>query len=223
MRWCLQYCRIFSFRRPMAGTGNSSIQIRQLVDDARTFGDIAPVLPTGGFSLQPALSIVNDTMTAMLVGSPDGEPFNWKWNRIIIPRSISIPISKTTSFPALSILAGWSPALRFTRTYRHSPRIFIQLKFDATCWKQVLRWQTAGWRKFAGCRMTQCSVVCGVNPKLIHLQDARIPAPASSTRVLRACSHVRQIQLRVLRTRSEISGSLRHTEPADQPILSLRI
>ena len=69
----------------MAGTGNSSIKIRQLVDDARTFGDIAPVLPTGGFSLQPALSIVNDTMTAMLMGSPDGEPFNWKWNRIIIP------------------------------------------------------------------------------------------------------------------------------------------
>jgi hypothetical protein len=65
--------------------GNSSKQIRELVDDARTFGDIAPVLPTGGFSLQPALSIANDTMTAFLMGSPDGEPFNWKFNRFLIP------------------------------------------------------------------------------------------------------------------------------------------
>src|ERR1700675_4283840 len=65
--------------------GNSSIQVRQLVDDARTFAEIAPVLPTGGYSDQPALSIVNDTMTAMLMGTPDGEPFNWKWNRILVP------------------------------------------------------------------------------------------------------------------------------------------
>ena len=65
--------------------GNSSIQIRSLVDDARTFAEIAPVLPTGGFSSQPAISIVNDTMTAMLMGTPDGQPFNWKWNRILIP------------------------------------------------------------------------------------------------------------------------------------------
>jgi hypothetical protein len=65
--------------------GNSSIQIRALVDDARTFAEIAPVLPTGGFSDQPALSIVNDTMTAFLMGTPDGEPFNHKFNRILVP------------------------------------------------------------------------------------------------------------------------------------------
>jgi len=65
--------------------GNSSIQIRALVDDALTFAEIAPVLPNGGYSDQPALSITNDTMTAMLAGTPDGEPFNWKWNRILVP------------------------------------------------------------------------------------------------------------------------------------------
>jgi hypothetical protein len=64
--------------------GNSSIQIRALVDDALTFAEIAPVLPNGGYSDQPALSITNDTMTAMLAGTPDGEPFNWKWNRILV-------------------------------------------------------------------------------------------------------------------------------------------
>jgi hypothetical protein len=65
--------------------GNSSIQIRALVDDACTFAEIAPVLPNGGYSDQPALSIANDTMTAMLAGSPNGEALNWKWNRILIP------------------------------------------------------------------------------------------------------------------------------------------
>lgn len=65
--------------------GNSSMQIRTLVDDARAFAEIAPVLPTGGYSSEPALSIVNDVMTAMLMGTPDGSPFNWKWNRIIVP------------------------------------------------------------------------------------------------------------------------------------------
>lgn len=65
--------------------GNSSIQIRQLVDDAQSFGELAPTLPTGGYSDAPALSAVNDTMTAMLMGTPNGEPFNWKWNRILVP------------------------------------------------------------------------------------------------------------------------------------------
>lgn len=65
--------------------GNSTITIRQLVDDVRTYPELAPVLPTGGFSDQPALSIVHSTMTVMLMGSPDGEPFNWKWNRILVP------------------------------------------------------------------------------------------------------------------------------------------
>jgi hypothetical protein len=65
--------------------GNSSIQIRTLVDDARTFPQYAPVLPTGGYSDQPALSITNDVMTTFLMGTPDGKPFNWKFNRILLP------------------------------------------------------------------------------------------------------------------------------------------
>jgi hypothetical protein len=65
--------------------GNSSIQIRQLVDDAQTFAEIAPVLPTGGYWEMIALSVCNDVMTAMLMGTPNGEPFNWKWNRILVP------------------------------------------------------------------------------------------------------------------------------------------
>jgi len=55
------------------------------VDDARAFSDLAPALPTGGFSDAPALSIANDVMQAMLCGGPNGEPFNWKWNRLFSP------------------------------------------------------------------------------------------------------------------------------------------
>ena len=86
--------------------GNSSIQVRSLVDDARTFAEIAPVLPTGGYSLQPALSITNDTMTAMLMGSPDGNPFNWKWNRILIPPFFLNSYQQDYFIPGLVNL-GW--------------------------------------------------------------------------------------------------------------------
>jgi hypothetical protein len=60
---------------------NSTITLQQIVDDAKTFADLSPVLATGGFSTAPALSIANDVMNAMLLGGPNGEPFNWKWNR----------------------------------------------------------------------------------------------------------------------------------------------
>lgn len=65
--------------------GNSSYTIQNLVDIARTRGDIAPALPTGGSYETVALSATNDTMTAMLAGSAKGSPFNFKFNRILIP------------------------------------------------------------------------------------------------------------------------------------------
>ena len=63
---------------------NSTISLQDIVDQALAFGDLAPALATGGFSSQPALSIGNDVMTAMLLGGPTGNPFNWKWNRLNI-------------------------------------------------------------------------------------------------------------------------------------------
>ena len=65
--------------------GNSSFTLQNLVDVARTRGDIAPALPTGGSYETVALSAANDAMTAMLAGSAKGSPFNFKFNRIIIP------------------------------------------------------------------------------------------------------------------------------------------
>lgn len=65
--------------------GNSSFTLQNLVDIARTRGDIAPALPTGGAYETVALSAANDAMTAMLAGSAKGSPFNFKFNRILIP------------------------------------------------------------------------------------------------------------------------------------------
>src|SRR5579872_2058318 len=60
--------------------GNSTVRLQSVVDFARTMPDLSPVLSTGGFSGEPALTIANDVMTAML-----SRPFAPKWNRIKIP------------------------------------------------------------------------------------------------------------------------------------------
>jgi hypothetical protein len=64
---------------------NSSYTIQMLVDQARTQGDLAPVLPTGGFFETLALSVANDVMTDMLLGSAKGSRFNFKFNRTLVP------------------------------------------------------------------------------------------------------------------------------------------
>lgn len=63
---------------------NSSYTGMNLVDQARSHGDLAPVLPVGGFFETVALSAINDTMTDMLLGSARGSRFNFKFNRILI-------------------------------------------------------------------------------------------------------------------------------------------
>jgi hypothetical protein len=60
--------------------GNSTTKLQSVVDYARTISDLSPVLATGGFSAEPALTIANDVMIAMLA-----RPFAWKWNRIRLP------------------------------------------------------------------------------------------------------------------------------------------
>jgi hypothetical protein len=65
--------------------GNSTYTLQQLVDDARTLGDLAPTLPVGGSYDTTALSAANDTMTSLLAGSSKGSPFNFKFNRLLIP------------------------------------------------------------------------------------------------------------------------------------------
>ena len=86
--------------------GNSSQTIRSLVDDARSFPELSPTLPTGGYWETVALSAVNDTMTAMLMGTPEGEPFNWKWNRILVPPFFVNSYQQDYFIPGL-VNVGW--------------------------------------------------------------------------------------------------------------------
>lgn len=57
--------------------GNSTIKLQDVVDFAKTFPEIVPCVGVGGYANQPALTIANDVMTAML--SPT---MNWKFNRM---------------------------------------------------------------------------------------------------------------------------------------------
>ncbi|MGH7744531.1 MAG: hypothetical protein ACREQ5_06890 [Candidatus Dormibacteria bacterium] len=61
-------------------SGNSSTQLQQIVDFAKTLPELNPILSTGGFSDQPARSIANRVMIDMLAAR-----FPWKWNRFKIP------------------------------------------------------------------------------------------------------------------------------------------
>ena len=141
--------------------GNSSIQVRALVDDALTFAELAPVLPTGGYSLQPALSIVNDTMTAMLQGTYNGEPFNFKWNRILPPSFFINSYQQDYFIPGLVNL-GWLESC--TATYQNItnfPKTVMPVEvrrdlletsaqlgnsqFAKICWMQVDTMQCGMW------------------------------------------------------------------------------
>lgn len=61
---------------------NSTVRLSDIVTHIKTFPELAPVIQVtaGGSSLQPALSIFNDTMTEMVA-----QVFNWKWNRFKLP------------------------------------------------------------------------------------------------------------------------------------------
>lgn len=64
---------------------NSTYTIAKVVQYAKTFPDLAPVVQsaTGGGSLEPALTIANDVMTEMCA-----QNFNWKWNSFQIGSGI---------------------------------------------------------------------------------------------------------------------------------------
>lgn len=60
--------------------GSSTTTLQSVVDFVSSMGELAPVLPTGGYSVATALSIATDVMSELIA-----ERFNWKWNREKIP------------------------------------------------------------------------------------------------------------------------------------------
>jgi hypothetical protein len=102
----LRYSRSLKLRRIIKMAGNSTITLQSLVDDAQSMGDLAPALSTGGWSTAPALSIANDVMNAMLLGGPNGQPFNWKWNRFNVSPFTTISYQQDYFVPGVVNL-GW--------------------------------------------------------------------------------------------------------------------
>jgi hypothetical protein len=80
---------------------NSTISLQNVIDDASTFADIAPVTSVGGFSDQPALRIANRVMTTMLA-----QTFNWKFNRFQVPPFVTISWQQDYATVNLTTL-GW--------------------------------------------------------------------------------------------------------------------
>jgi hypothetical protein len=62
---------------------NSTVKLQDVVDYAKTIGDIAPALESkvGGYSTKPILMIAN-AVAAELLGS---SAFPWKFNRMVVP------------------------------------------------------------------------------------------------------------------------------------------
>lgn len=57
----------------------SSITLQQVVNSARAYAELTPVLGASGWQQEPALTIANDVMQRFL-----SEPLNWKFNRAAV-------------------------------------------------------------------------------------------------------------------------------------------
>lgn len=106
MPFIVQYNNPVNFGSSATITGNSTYSLQNIVDDAMSNADIAPALPTGGWADSVAISIANDVMNAMLLGGPDGQPLNWKWNRFNLPSFTTISWQQDYFIPGLVNL-GW--------------------------------------------------------------------------------------------------------------------
>jgi hypothetical protein len=139
--------------------GNSTITLRSIVDDASSLGDVSPALATGGFSDQPALSIANDTISAILLGGPKGQPFNWKFNRFNVPTFLTISFQQDYFIPGLVNL-GWLEncfACNINQTSIPKQKIPMEVRkdlditylqtgwLDKICWLDNRLLQTGTW------------------------------------------------------------------------------
>ena len=60
--------------------GSSTTTLQSVVDYVSSLGELMPVLPTGGFSVNTALTMATDVMLDLI-----SQRFNHKWNRMKIP------------------------------------------------------------------------------------------------------------------------------------------
>jgi hypothetical protein len=112
--------------------GASTVKLQELVDDAKSYGELAPSLSVGGYSDAPALSIANDVMQNMVAGGPDGQPFNWKWNRML-ETPFFVNSWQQDYFIAGLVTLGWlesCTAVNFSTTQYPKPVRPVEVKRD---------------------------------------------------------------------------------------------
>jgi len=80
--------------------GNSTTRLQAIVEYAKTYPDLSPVLASGGFSQEPALTIANDVMIQML-----SKPFAPKWNRTRLPLFYTNSWQQDYALPGLNNLS----------------------------------------------------------------------------------------------------------------------
>lgn len=121
----------------MAGS-NSSIKLNSIVSDAEVMGDLAPALATGGFSDAPALSMATDVMAGMVLGGPNGQPLNWKWNRINVPvfPTISYQQDYLTNIVNLAwIESAWATNINQTSVIKQKVSLEVHRDLLVTYWQ----------------------------------------------------------------------------------------
>lgn len=79
---------------------NSTVSLQNVIDYAKTFGDIYPILAAGGYVNTIAVTNANDVMTALLA-----QRFNWKWNRFLPKPFYTISWQQDYAQLSLSTLA----------------------------------------------------------------------------------------------------------------------
>lgn len=112
--------------------GSSSISVQQIADSVSTLGELTPVLPTGGFSVQSALTIATDVMNDLIA-----QRFNWKWNRQILPPFYTV--SWQQDYAGMNSLyrapIGWLETawwVDINNTSYPKPSWYIEIKRDLT-------------------------------------------------------------------------------------------
>jgi len=169
----------------MAGQ-NSTITLQDITDQAMSFGDMAPALAVGGYSTQPAQSIGNDVMTAMLLGNGDGNPFNWKWNSFNVTPFYTISLQQDYFVPGVVNL-GWlesSWAVNINQTSNPKQKLYqevhrgLEVTFDQTGYPGKICWMQNDTMQFGTWGQSQLASPSGLQnpgPSVVYLNPAGAP------------------------------------------------
>lgn len=67
----------------------STITLQSVVDFARSYAELTPILGTTGWATRPAIDIANTVMQRFLA-----EGMNWKWNRAYVPSILTVALQQ---------------------------------------------------------------------------------------------------------------------------------